>query len=402
MGSVPNTGRPANRPGQHGQGLPGGVGRARAGYSEAVLTPQPGRDNAASRIPQGVVTASDWAWRGLVIAAFLALLWWLLTYFSAVAVPVALAFLLTALLSPLNHILRRWKWPPALAAVACLLAMALVVGGVFAAIGTQVVREWPELWPRAVDGVGVLVNWLATGPLQINQAELDVYLARAREWVASSQDELTALARRAGVGVGHFFAGLAIALIATFFFLASGRRLWRSVSSILPTNYQEATVRAADRGWASLVAYMRAQVLVALADAIGILIGALALQLPMAWALFALTFVVCFIPVVGAVISGTVACALALVTHGPVSALIMLVITVVVMQLEGDFLQPVLLGRAVSLHPLAVLLGLAVGATLAGIVGALLVIPVLAFFVAFIRGLDPERFTDPLAEDLPK
>lgn len=378
------------------------MGRAFAGYSEAVLTPQPGRDNAGSRVPPGVVTASEWAWRALAIAAFLALLWWLLTYFSAVSVPVALAFLLTALLSPLNHLLRRWKWPPVLAAVTCLLAMALVVIGVFAAIGTQVVREWPELWPRAVDGVGVIVNWLATGPLQINQAELDGYLAQAREWVASSQEELTALARRAGVGVGHFFAGMAIALIATFFFLASGRRLWHSVTTIVPPVYQEATIRAADRGWASLVAYMRAQVLVALADAIGILIGALVLQLPMAWALFALTFVVCFIPVVGAVISGTVACALALVTHGPVSALIMLVITVVVMQLEGDFLQPVLLGRAVSLHPLAVLLGLAVGATLAGIVGALLVIPVLAFFVAFIRGLDPQRFGDPFAEELPE
>lgn len=149
----------------------------------------------------------------------------------------------------------------------------------------------------------------------------------------------------------------------------------------------------------SLVAYMRAQVLVALVDALGILAGALVLGLPMPLALFALTFVTAFVPVVGAVLAGTVACALALVTHGPVTALIMLGITVLVMEAEGHFLQPILLGRAVALHPLVVLVGLVVGSTLAGILGALLAIPVLAFFVAFVRGLDPDRFE---AADLPK
>lgn len=126
------------------------------------------------------------------------------------------------------------------------------------------------------------------------------------------------------------------------------------------------------------------------------------LQLPMAGALFALTFVAAFVPVVGAVLAGTVAVALALVTHGPITALIMLGITILVMEAEGHFLQPILLGRAVSLHPLVVLLGLVVGATLAGIVGALLVVPVLAFFAAFIRGLDPDRFAEPLRANLPK
>lgn len=373
-----------------------------AGYAEAVLTPRSRRHSGvASRVPQGLATASDWAWRLLVIAALVALAWWLLTYFSAVSVPVAIAMLLTALLTPLNRLLRGWGWPPALAATASLLAMGLVVAGVFAAIGTQVAREWPELWRQAVAGVGVLLNWLATGPLHIDQSQLEGYLAQANEWVSSSLAELAGLAGRAGIGVGHFLAGLAIALIATFFFLASGRRLWTAITSLLPRQYVAPTVRAADRGWASLVAYMRAQVLVSLVDALGILIGALVLGLPMAWALFALTFVVCFVPVVGAVISGTVAVALALVTHGPVSAVIMLAITVFVMEMEGHFLQPVLLGRAVSLHPLAVLLGLAVGATIAGILGALLVIPVLAFSVAFIRGLDPERFDSPQVE-LPK
>jgi len=350
----------------------------------------------ASRVPQGLVTAAAWSWRVLALAAVAGLLWWLLTYFSTVSVPIGVAFLLTALLTPLNRLLRGWKWPSALAAAGCLVALALVVFGVFAAIGTQIAREWPELWVQAAAGIQSLVSWLATGPLQIDSAQLDAYLTQFTDWVNSSRAELASALAKAGVGVGHFFAGLAIALIATFFFLASGDRIWTSVLKVVPRHYQVATDRASASGWASLVAYMRAQMLVALVDAIGILIGALVLGLPMAWALFALTFVTAFIPVVGAVLAGTVACALALVTHGPVSALIMLAITVAVMEAEGHFLQPILLGRAVQLHPLAVLLGLAVGATLAGIVGALLVVPVLAFFTAFIRGLDPGRFTEPL------
>ena len=363
-----------------------------------MRTPRPRRQpEPGSRVPQGLRTAADWSWRVLVVAAVVALLWWLLTYFSAVSVPVAVAVLLTALLTPLNRLLRGWKWHPAMAAAACLLVMVLIVVGVIAAIGAQVVREWPQLWDKALAGFGTFVNWLATGPLHIEQAQLDTYFTQFTDWVNASRADLAAVAAHAGVGVGHFFAGLAIALIATFFFLASGRGIWASITRLVPRHYLLATGRAADRGWASLVSYMRAQVLVALVDALGILIGALALRLPMPWALFALTFVAAFVPVVGAVLAGTVACALALVTYGPVSALIMLAITVFVMEAEGHFLQPILLGRAVSLHPLAVLLGLAVGATIAGIVGALLVIPVLAFSVAFIRGLDPERFDQPRA-----
>lgn len=366
-----------------------------------MLTPRQRRRDPGPRVPQGLITASDWSWRVLVVAAVLALSWWLLTYFSAVSVPLAVAVLLTALLTPLNRMLRSWQWPPALAAAGSLLAMAALVIGVFAAIGTQVAREWPQLWQSALAGFGALVDWLATGPLQLDQAQLQGYYQQLSEWVNASRADLAAALAQASIGVGHFFAGLAIALIATFFFLASGRGMWSSILKLMPGRYLVATRRASERGWSSLVSYMRAQVLVALVDALGILIGAAALGLPMAWALFALTFVVAFIPVVGAVLSGTVACAIALVTYGPMSALLMLIITIVVMETEGHFLQPILLGRAVSLHPLAVLIGLAMGATIAGIVGALLVIPVLSFTVSFIRGLDPDRF-DPPQPDLPK
>jgi predicted PurR-regulated permease PerM len=304
----------------------------------------------------------------------------------------AIAILFTALLAPLNRRLRAWGLSSVLSAILSLLAMALVIGGVLAAIGAQVAREMPELVEQSVAGLESLLEWLAVGPLQISPSDIDGYIAQLTAWVNESRAQLARIAADAGIGIGHFLAGAAIALIATFFFLSSGRGIWTSCLRIVPDRYRASVGQASGNGWASLVAYMRAQVLVAFVDALGLLIGALILQIPMPWALFALTFILSFIPVVGAVVSGAIAVLLALVTHGWPTALIMLGITVLVVQAEGHFLQPILLGRAVRLHPLAVLVGLAIGATLAGIVGALLVIPVLAFAVAFIRGLDPRRF----------
>ncbi len=355
----------------------------------ALPRPRPARNAAVDTIPQGVVTAAGWSWRLLAIAAALIGVYYLLGFFSGVSIPLAVAVLLSALLSPVAGRLRAWGWRPALASAGALAGMALLIVGVLVGIGAQVAREMPQLVSQSVVGFEQLLAWLAAGPLHIEQAQLDAWTAQITAWARESQAELAAWAAEAGVGVGHFFAGLAIALISTFFFLASGPQLWESVSSIVPAHYRPATHRAAGKGWVSLVAYMRAQVLVALVDALGMLVGALVLQIPMAWALFAFTFFTAFIPVVGAILSGTIAVLLGLVTHGWVTALIMLAITVAVVQTEGHFLQPILLGRAVSLHPLAVLVGLAVGATLAGIVGALLVIPVLAFTVAFVRGLRP-------------
>lgn len=349
---------------------------------------------SAPSVPRGLVTASEWAWRVLVLTAVALGSWYLLQYFSSVSVPLAVAILFTALLSPANMWLRKRRFRPVPAALTSLLLMAVVIGGVLVAIGAQVAREMPALAKQSVAGLESLLTWLAEGPLGISQTEIDGYINQLTAWLNDSGAELAGLAADAGLGIGHFLAGAAIALIASFFFLASGDGIWSACLTLVPDRYRRNVTRASGNGWTSLVAYMRAQVLVAFVDALGLLIGALILQIPMPWALFALTFILSFIPVVGAVVSGAIAVLLALVTHGWVTALIMLGITVLVVQAEGHFLQPILLGRAVKLHPLAVLIGLAIGATLAGIVGALLVIPVLAFGVAFIRGLDPGRFHD--------
>ena len=338
-------------------------------------------------VPRGLVTASEWAWRSLVVGAVVAVVWLGLKYFSSVTVAAAVAVLLAALLYPIAERLREWRWPPALAALASLAALAVVIGAILSLIGANILTQWSGLYEKFSTAVSALLEWLASGPLHIDAAQVDGYLAGLKTWLDGSGAEVAGWLAEAGVGIGHFFAGAAITIIAAFFFLASGRQIWQSSLTLLPRRYQSRTDSAALSGWTSLMSYMRAQVAVAFVDAVGILIGALILQVPMAWALFAFTFITAFIPVLGAVMAGTLAALLAFVSGGWVTALIMVGVAVLVVELEGHFLQPILLGRAVRLHPLAVLLGLAVGATLAGIVGALLVIPVLAFFVAFIRAL---------------
>ena len=338
-------------------------------------------------IPQGVRTAAGWAWRGLLFAALIWATGWLLGEFSGVTVALAIAFLLTALLSPLANLLKSWNWHPLLAAAACLLAILLIVVGVGWAIGYLAAKQAPELVSQSVAGFNELMQWLSTGPLGIDQAQIDQWMSSLTTWISDSRSLLAGYAARIGSSVGHFFAGVAITLIATFFFLAEGQHLWRTSAQLLPERYRQPTDRAAERGWASLVSYMRAQVIVSAVDAAGVATIAAIIGVPMALALFALTFIVCFIPVVGAIIAGTVATSLALITHGWVAALIMAGGTVAVMWLESHLLQPLLLGKAASLHPLAVLIGIAVGAQVGGIVGALVVIPTMAFFVAFIRSL---------------
>ncbi len=338
-------------------------------------------------IPQGVRTAAGWAWRALVLAALVWGIGWLLSEFSGVTVPLAIAFLLTALLAPLAHRLKQWRWPPLLAAAGGLLVMVLVMVVIGWGIGVTAARQAPELVDQTVAGFNAFMQWLAGDPLHIDQAQINGWMTSVTAWISDSRALLAGYAAKVGASVGHFFAGIAIAMIATFFFLAEGQQLWKGFVGILPTRYRESTDAAANRGWASLVSYMRAQVIVSAVDAAGVAIIAAIIGVPMALALFALTFVVCFVPVVGAVIAGTVATSLALITHGWVAALIMLGGTIAVMWLESHLLQPLLLGRAASLHPLAVLIGIAVGATIGGIVGALVVIPVMAFGVAFIRHL---------------
>ncbi|WP_282006090.1 AI-2E family transporter [Propioniciclava sinopodophylli] len=339
-------------------------------------------------IPRGVTVAAGYAWRLIFIGVAVYAVYRVLSFFSQITVPVGMAILLAAMLFPVTTQLKKWKWPPALAAIVSLLGLVIIVLGLLGFVGQQVAAEWPELLDQSRAGFQALVAWLGTLPFGIDDASLYEWIAQGTAWLQGQASSLASAAASFGAAFGSFFAGLATALVAAFFFAYQGRRIFAgSVEVLVPKHYRASVDRAALRGWTSLVAYMRSAVIVALVDAAGVALAALLLQVPLVAALFALTFFLSFIPIVGATVAGAVAVVLALVTHGWVSALIMLAAVIGVMQVESTFLQPLVMGSAVDLHPLAVLLGITAGGIISGILGALVAIPVLAFGVAFLRAL---------------
>lgn len=353
---------------------------------------EPGPPRAVDSVPMPVQRAAAWSWRLLLIAAALVVGGAAIAYLKLVVVPVAVALLLTVLLQPVSTFLqRRARFSRAAAAGTSVVGLVVVVLGLLVLAGRSVVLGIADLWEQAQEGLDTLVDWLSTGPLGLSTENLESWIAQARETAADNSDTLVAGALHATVTIGHVLAGTVIALFCTFFFLHDGRTIWSWVVGLLPRGSREHVHQAGRRGMVTLGAYTRTQILVAAVDAVGIGIGAAILQVPLAFPLAILVFLGSFVPVVGAVVTGAVAVLVALVTHGPVVALVMLAVVLGVQQLEGHVLQPFLMGHAVSLHPVAVLLSVAVGSFAAGILGALFAVPVVAVLntvVLYLHGHD--------------
>jgi predicted PurR-regulated permease PerM len=362
-------------------------------------TSVPGRDAAQSipvelpehdlAVPRGIRVAAAWGWRAIVLAIVLYGLGWVARYLSEVLIPVAVAILLTALLSPVANRLRIWRLPRAAATAVTVLGGLVVIVGVLILIGSQIATHSSSLTGNVVAGFNQLVGWLKNGPLQVSQDwfDVDAWGARIQNFVKDSGDTIAKYAGEISAQVGHFFAGLAITLFSLFYFLYDGRGLFRFVLKLVPISSRERVDNAARQGWRSLSSYVKATILVAFVDALGVLIAALILRVPLAPALAALVFLGAFVPIVGALVSGFLAVIVALVVLGWVKALIMLGCIILVMQVEGHVMQPFLLGRAVKLHPLAVILAIAAGIIVGGIIGALLAVPLLAFSKTFVQHL---------------
>lgn len=355
-------------------------------------------DETDDAIPRGLRTAAGWSWRVLIIAALVAVVAFALAEISEVSIPVAVALMLTAALWPLANFLSRHRVPRGLASGLCLLALIVVIGGIFTLVGAQIASQWPVLSEQSVASFKQVMQWLDKGPLHIGSDQIDAYIAQAEAWAKGSQSRIASWAAAAGSGVGRFLTGLIMALFATFFFIYQGGSIARSVSVLIPTGSRLRILDAARSGWVALVGYVRAAVIVAFVDGLGAGIGAAIIGSGVAVAIGALTFVLAFIPIAGALIAGVISVAVVLVTLGFVKAVIMLLIFVGVMELESHILQPFLLGKAVSIHPLAILLGIAIGSVLAGIVGALFAIPLVAFGVAFAKALAHRYSEDGQAE----
>jgi putative heme transporter len=339
-----------------------------------------------SFVPPLVRAASEWTWRLLLIAAGLVALFFLLGYFSEIVVPLTIGVLLCALLSSAHRQLTRVV-PRAAAAAITVIGTLIVILALLTLVGSQISGGMSDMARQVTDGIQQIRDYIRNS-LGISDDQLGDYVEQARQWLANAN--LGSRLSSAGVTAGHFVAGIFIALFSLFFFLYDGPRIWAYLVKLFPRGARRYVESSGLVAWEQLTHYVRATVLVAAVDAVGITIGALILRVPFALAIGVLVFLLSFIPIVGALLSGAVAVLIALVAHGPVTALIMLAVVVGVQQLESHVLQPFILGRSVRVHPVAVIAAIACGAILAGIVGTLVAVPVLAIVKAVANHLIDE------------
>ncbi|KRE88037.1 AI-2E family transporter [Arthrobacter sp. Soil764] len=336
-------------------------------------------------IPYGIRIAASWSWRLGLILLMVGTLVWLLSHITLLIIPVMVAALLAGLLSPVTAWLKRRGLPAGLAVAVTVLGFIGVIVGALALVGRQLVVGFGELYSQALEGVRQVQDWLSAGPLHLTAAQIDQYIKEATDALQNNSSSILSGALSFGSTAGHFAAGMLLSLFILIFFLLEGDRIWAFLVRMLPRKARAATFGAGRKGWASMVSYARIQMFVAAVDALGIGVGAAIIGVPLALPLGVLVFLGSFIPVVGALLTGIVAILLALVANGPINALIMLAIVLLVQQLEGHILQPLVMGKAVSLHPVAVILSVAAGSYLAGIPGALFSVPILAVANSAVR-----------------
>lgn len=338
-----------------------------------------------SDLPYALRVAAAWSWRLAIILVVVTALVWGLAQLSFLVIPVLVAALLAGLLSPVVNAFVRAQVPRGVAVAITELGFIALVAGLLTLVGRQISAGFAQLWDEAIAGLSEVQKWLSEGPLQLTATQLQTYIDDAQHVLQNNQGTLVNGVLSVGSSAGHIITGALIALFVLVFFLLEGERIWTFLVGLLPRAARPAADGAGRAGWVSLVSYVRVQVLVAAVDAVGIGVGAAVLGVPLALPLGILVFVSSFIPVVGALISGAVAVLLALVANGFVNAVIMLVIVVAVQQIESHVLQPLVMGRAVALHPVAVVLSVAAGSYLAGIPGALFAVPTLAVANSAVR-----------------
>ena len=351
-----------------------------------------------------VCIGAEWTWRLLVIFAGFITFCYVVARLDTVVIPLGLALLASAMLLPLVDWMQRRGVPRAAAVVVVIIASIGVVAGIMTFVVEQFIEGLPQLGDQFTTSINDVQRWLADGPFHISQDQISQASENLVKVIQDNQAAVTSGALTTATVIGEILTGAALTLFILIFFLYGGDQIWEFVTRLAPTGARRRIRLAGSQGFGSLVGYVRATVAVAAADAIGIGAGLAILGVPLALPLASLVFIGAFIPIVGAFLTGFVAVFIALVTKGWLTALITLGIVVAVMQLEGHVLQPLLLGRAVRLHPLAVVLAITVGILLAGIVGGLLAVPIVAVLNTAVRSLladDPDEVYEELEEHDP-
>ncbi|TQR83103.1 AI-2E family transporter [Mycobacterium hodleri] len=338
-----------------------------------------------------------WSWRLLIILGALVAVIWVVSHLEVIVVPVLLATMVTAMLLPLVDFLDRLGLPRGAAVAAVIVGSIVVVGGLLTFVVSQFIQGAPALVDQVTLSITNARNSLNTGLLShFSNDQIKSATDTAIEALKNNQSKLTSGALSTAGTITEIVTGALLMLFTLIFLLQGGRHIFAFVTKIFPTNVRPRVRDASRAGFHSLIGYVRATFLVAFVDAVGIGTGLAIMGIPLALPLASLVFLGAFIPLVGAVLTGGLAVVVALIAKGWVYALITFGLIIAVQQLEAHVLQPLVMGRAVSLHPLAVVLAITAGGVTAGIVGALLAVPIVAVVNSAMRVLLAD---DPAAEE---
>lgn len=358
--------------------------------------------NAAFELPLGIRVASAWSWRLIVIGLVVAAALWLIVQVRIIVIPVIIAILFTALLHPIVAFFERRGWPKSLGVVTALVAFIASVAILITLIVTQLRRGLGDVTTRSTHAWDDFLNWLETS-FGFSASQVNDLIGQLGETIEKHQSEIWTGALAITTTAGQVVTGALLTLFSLIFLLIDGKRIWYWVLGFLPARAHAPIDGAGVAGWAAVGQYVRVQIFVAFVDAVGIGLGAAILHVPLAVPIAILVFLGSFIPFLGAITTGALAVFVALVYNGPINAIIMLGVVILVNQVEGHVLQPLVMGNAVSVHPLGVVLAVSTGALLAGIPGALFAVPLAAAASAIVNALnarqwDPSR--DPVADYL--
>ncbi len=319
----------------------------------------------------------------LLILALASVIVFALVQLKLVVIPVLLAIIIASAAAPVLRWMRTRGLPAAAATWITLLAGIVVIGGLVTLIVFAVRGQWDELAASASDGVDQLQDFLTNGPLPIDASQIEGARTAVTDFLTSSQFGSGALA---GVSIaGELLAGAALTVVILFFFMKDGDKIWEFFLRPFSATRRARGERIGATAVTTLGGYVRGTAVVALVDSAAIGIGLAVLGVPLALPLAVIVFIGAFIPLVGATAAGILAALVALVANGWVVALIVVAIVIAVNQLEGNFLQPVVMAQSLKLHPLVILVALTAGTVLGGITGAVLSVPIAAVGWSIIK-----------------
>lgn len=340
------------------------------------------RRGSDQRVPAWLDTSVQYTWRSLVLLIGAAALIVALTRLYLVSLPIIIALILSTLCVPPARRLERAGWPRLAAASVVVVGGVGSFFGIIALMTPAFVSQIQDLGPTVVEGFDQLLVWLEEGPIGYDRQQLDELIDTVTASLSGAAGSIASQLGTLAVAVVEVFTALALALVLLFFFVKDGEQLVSWFLKMTPAAHRDDVRAAGQRGWVALSGFVRGTSLVALIDAVGIGLGLLILGVPLVLPLSVLVFFGGFVPVIGAFVTGFLAVLVALADQGIQAAVIMTLIVLAVQQIESNLLQPTIMKRAVSLHPVVILAVLTAGAVLIGIVGAFLAVPVTAVIAA--------------------